>query len=192
MFFSLVGKERKVRLLSLARESKIKESVPSKKLCSRNTEKTYKTCETEQIFFDGCGVLLRAPRARVSKTAILIKISKLHRRKTKAVHSADFAKKALFNRNFCFILTAGTRVFRRILYTAFIQNRKQMCNFTLCGKMHLKKQFFIREVLCQAFFQESGKEGVLLVLFLREKSTEKTVFVPFSQGRERNPKRAET
>ncbi len=59
LFFSLVGKERKVRLLSLARESKIKESVPSKKLCSRNVEMTYKTRVAEQIFFDGCKVKLR-------------------------------------------------------------------------------------------------------------------------------------
>jgi hypothetical protein len=68
LFFSLVGKERKVRLLSLARESKIKESLPSKKLCSRNTQKTYKTRETEQIFFDGCKVKVRAHRARLSKS----------------------------------------------------------------------------------------------------------------------------
>jgi hypothetical protein len=128
-------------------------------------------------------VLLRARRARLSKNSLYEKFHFRSRRKTS--RRGNFVEILRFRQK-------KRRVFRRFLYTAFIQNRKQMCNFTLCGKMHLKKQFFIREVLCQAFFQESGKEGVLLVLFLREKSTEKTVFVPFSQGRERNPKRAET
>ena len=124
LFFSLVGKERKVRLLSLARESKIKESVPSKKLCSRNVEMTYKTRVAEQIFFDGCGVLLRARRVRVSKTVFLIKNSNSHRRKT--------SRRGIFAESFRF--SKNSVEFFGVFFTPLLYKTANRCAISLCAE----------------------------------------------------------